>query len=185
MKKKTVGEVALELMQKTPDTLDPIEIQREAQKDYIDNLKFAVMHMQKKIKCDDLVKREAPGTAHHQECETREAWIGDFYVVVTLKKEKLIENVLRNLFHTQISCPTPNNDQSVFKYHAADEKLEYLWTVPDAETCEVFVRSANLVVAEERHLLQMVMEFQDGTLLKRARILNGENVDTGIVLEDR
>lgn len=185
VKKKTVGAVASDLQKKSPDQVNVVDLQREATKDYIENLRYCVMHMQKKVNCDDLVKKDAPGTAHHQECVTREAWLKDFYVVVTLKREKVLDNVLRNLFHAQISCPTPTNDQSVFKYHADQEQLEYIWTVPDVETCEVFERNANIIAPEEQPLLQMVLDFKNGVLLKKARLLNGENVEKGIILEDR
>ena len=91
MKKKTVGAVASELLQKVPETKDPIEIQREVHKEYIDNLKVAV--------------DRGLLTMKH-----------DFYVVVIVKKEKLLENVLRNYFAERSTCPTPDYDQSVFKY---------------------------------------------------------------------
>ncbi len=175
-RKETVGKVASELQRKIPDTNDPIEIQRAAQKDYIDNLIWTIQHMQKKVDCSDLVKKDAPGTAHHQECSTREPWMGDHYVVVTCKKEPLIENVIRNLFHGQRWCPTPTYDQSVYKYHADDEKLEYLWTVPDQQTCEVFLRNPGHVLAEEQQLLDMIIQFDTGVLLKKCKKLNGEGV---------
>lgn len=176
MKKETVGKVASELMQKAPDTLDPIEIQRAAQKDYIDNLIWAVQHMQKKVDCSHLVKKDAPGTSLHQECSIREPWMGDHYIVVTCKAEKVLHNVLRNLFHTQRYCPTPTYDQSVYKYHAAEEKVEYLWTIPDAQTCEAFIRNPGHVLAEEQLLLEMILQFDSGMLLKKCKQLNGEGV---------
>jgi hypothetical protein len=171
--KETVGKVARDLQLK-PEANDPVELQREAQKDYIDNLIWTISHMQKKVDCSHLVKKDAPGTAHHQECATREAWMGDHYVVVTCKKEKILENVIRNLFHGQRYCPTPTYDQSVYKYHAADEKLEYLWTVPDVDTCDLFLRNAGHVPKDEQQLLQMVIDFSNGTLLAKCKQLNGE-----------
>ena len=42
MIKKTVGQVAVELQQKAPETRSPIEIEREAQQDYMKNLFDAV-----------------------------------------------------------------------------------------------------------------------------------------------
>lgn len=174
VKKDTVGKVARDLQMKIPDTLDPVEIQRAAQKDYIDNLIWTIQHMQKKVDCSHLVKKDAPGTSHHQECATREPWMGDHYVVITCKKEKLLDNVLRNLFHGQTSCPTPTYDQSVYKYHAAEEKLEYLWTVPDIDTCELFIRNRGQVLAEEQQLLNMVLDFENGVLLAKCKRLNGE-----------
>jgi len=160
-KKKTVGEIASELLQKTPESTDPIEIQRECHKDYIENLKQVV---------DRGIK---------------ELGQVDFFVEVDLKKEKLLENVLRNYFLYRKTCPTPGHDQSVYKYHHKSGNLEYLWTVPDKETCDVFARNAHLVVPEERLLLDFVLNFYNGQLLHLSRRMNGENLETGIILEGK
>lgn len=173
MKKETIGKVASDLQQKN-ESHDVRDIQLAAQKDYMDNLVWAVRHEQKKVDCSHLVQNDAPGTAHHQECAQREPWIGDHYIVVTCKKEKVLHNVLRNLFHTQRYCPTPTYDQSVYKYHAKDEKIEYLWTIPDVDTCEAFIRNPGYVRSDEQLLLEMIMQFDSGLLLKKAKALNGE-----------
>lgn len=159
-KKKTVGAIASELQQKTPETRDPIEIQREVHKDYIDNLKIAV--------------DRGLLTMKH-----------DFYVTVIVKKEKLLENVLRNYFAERSTCPTPDHDQSVYKYHYDSGNLEYLWTIPDIQTCEVFLRNVHLIVPEEQLLLEFVLNFYNGELMRLCRKLNGENIETGIVLEGK
>lgn len=179
--KQTVGKIATDLLQKTPDTFDPIEIQREVQKDYIDHLKWSVNHMQKKVDCTHLLGNNRG----HEFCNNRSAHLGDFYVVVITKKEKLLENVLRNYFLETIDCPTPDYNQSVYRYDAAKEELEYLWTVPDRDTCDLFQQNAIHIVPEERALLDFVLKFRNGTLLQQARRLNGENLVTGIVLEGR
>lgn len=179
MQKKTVGAQAIDLLQKTPESRDPIELQREMQKDYIDHLEWSVRHMQKKVDCSHLIGNGRG----HEECAKRPPHEGDFYVVILLKKEKLLENVLRNYFLQTISCPTPTWDQTVYKYHKNDDKLEYLWTVPDRETCLTFQENAPDIVPEEKWLLRQILEFHDGTLLRLARKLNGENIETGIILE--
>jgi hypothetical protein len=160
MKKKTVGAIASELLQKAPESRDPVEIQREVHKEYIDNLKIAVDRGLKTMK-------------------------HDFYVTVIVKKEKLLENVLRNYFAERSSCPTPDYDQTVFKYHYESGNLEYIWTIPDKETCLVFLRNAHLVVPEEQLLLEFVLAYANGELMKLCRKLNGENIETGIILEGK
>lgn len=181
MTKKTVGSQARDLLLKAPETRDPIEIQREAQKDYIDNLEWTVRHMQKKVDCSDLVGKGRG----HETCKDAVAHMGDFFVVVLTKRERVVENILRNYFMATMSCPTPDYNQSVYKYHANREQLEYIWTVPDQEVCETFAKNARYVIPDERALLEFVMQFYDGTLLKKARELNGENLETGIVLEKK
>ncbi len=181
VKKKTVGAEAYERLLKTPETRDPIEIQREVQKDYIANLEWAVRHMQKKVDCSHLI-----GTGRgHDECVQRVGYDGSFYVVVLTKKERLMDNVLRNYFFSTMYCPTPDFNQSVYKYHHDREQLEYLWTLPDEEVCKAFIANTNYVVPEEREMLSYILQFYDGSLIKKARQLNGENLETGIILEKK
>lgn len=181
MNRDTVGKIAGELLQKSPESRDPIEIQREIQKDYIAHLEWSVRHMQKKVDCAHL----AGNNRGHETCALRPGHLGDFFVVVLTKKERLMENVIRNYFLETIDCPTPTYDQTVYQYHAKDEKLTYLWTVPDKETCLIFHENADIIVPEERELLDYIEMFYDGTLMRLARKLNGENIETGIVLEGK
>jgi hypothetical protein len=180
MKRKTMGAVATDLLNKAPESNTVIDIQREAQKEYIENLEWAVRHAKKEVDCSHLIG----GGRGHEDCATREPLMGDFYVVVITKKEKLLQNVLRNQFFTTISCPTPDYNQSVFKYHDKTGDLEYLWTVPDEESCAVYYENAAIVVPEERQLLGFVLDFLNGALLQKARRLNGE-ISTGIILEGK
>lgn len=148
--KKTVGAHSFELQQKDPDTRDPIELEREIHKtDYEKGVIEAI--------------------------ETgRRIYQSPFYVVVLTKKERLMQNVLRHYFIPRQSCPTATWDQVVYKFSVTDEKLDFLWTVPDKETCELFRSNALKIVQEERWLLQFVLDFYDGTLDGHAKKLNGE-----------
>ncbi len=101
---------------------------------------------------------------------------GDFYVVVLRKRERLMSNVFRTFFLGRLSCPTPTFDQTVYKYHRSEEVVEFLWVVPDQETCVVFKRDALQIAPEEKELLKFVLDFADGTLDKKAALLNKEPV---------
>lgn len=147
--RKTVGSLSQELLQKQFDTRDPIELQREMQQEYIDNL---VACVQKNI-------------SHFR---------GDFYVVIITKKEPLMPNVLRNYFFARKSCPTPDYDQTVYRYKYAAEELEYVWCVPDRETCFVFLENKDKVIFEETELLKTIIDFNDGSLFRMAKKLNNE-----------
>jgi hypothetical protein len=152
IKRETVGSLASDLLLKEPETRDPIELQRAIhEKEYEKNLFEAV---------------ERGKTLYKS----------PFYIVVVTKKERLMQNVLRNYFFPCQACPTPTWDQVVYRYTANDEKLEYLWNVPDKQTCELLKSNALQVVKEEQWLLKMVLDFADGTLDKKARIYNGELV---------
>jgi len=152
----TVGKLSLELAQKTPDTTDPIELQREIQKGYCDNI----------TECVSASKKIYPG---------------DFYVVVETKKERLMQNVIRNYIFGRSSCPTPSYDQTVYRYHRVDDRIEFLWVIPSKDTCELLSTHALEVVESERALLKFVLDFQDDTLLRYSKKLNGEVVYSNIL----
>lgn len=154
--RKTVGALSQELLQKDPDTKDPIELQRAMHEEYIDNL----------IECVNTNKNKLHG---------------DFFVVVITKVEPLMKNVTRNYFFARSSCPTPDYDQAVFWYHAQTEDLEYLWCIPDKETCLTFLENKHLVVPEEQHLLQHVIDYEDGSLFRLAKKLNKEQAASSLI----
>ncbi len=177
MSKDTVGKIASDLLQKTPDSNDPIEIQRVTEKEYLDNLIWAVEHAQKKLDCSSI--------DGHDACKDRVPLDGDFYVVALLKKEKTLANVLRNYFVTTLSCPTPHFDQTVYRYHAKKEDLQFLWVVPDKDTAETFLENRDIIVPEERGLLKFVLDYYDGTLFQLAKHLNGETSNPGVALKGK
>lgn len=148
-KRETVGKISSELLQKEPETRDPIELEREMHKDYVNHVYDAVARG----------KTEFPG---------------DFFVVVITKKERLMQNVLRNYFLARSTCPTPEWDQTVYRYKRADDLIEFLWVVPSKDTCQLFKDNALEISPEEKDLLRFVMDFTDGTLLKLAKRLNKE-----------
>jgi hypothetical protein len=78
----TVGKISSELLKKAPDSRDPIELQREIHKTYEKDF---------------------------YEClrRGRQQYTGEYYVVVLTKKERLMENVLRNYFLCRTSWPYP------------------------------------------------------------------------------
>jgi hypothetical protein len=158
MSKKTVGAHSLELMQKTPESRSPIEIQREMQQDYLKEL----------VNCVEASKS---------------TYQGDFYVVVITKNEKLMPNVFRNYFFARKTCPTPEYDQSIFKYSRADESIVYLWTIPSRDASHHLKDNALVVHPSERQLLKFVLEFADGTLYKLCKKLNNEEEKSSLIVK--
>lgn len=156
-KKKTVGAHAVERQQATPDTRDPIEIQRETEKGYIQSLRNTVT-------------------------ENLKYYAGDFYVVVLNKNEKLLYNVIRCYFLARSSCPTPDYDQTVFLFKRDTEHIEHIWTVPDRETCLVYIENRDKIVPEEYPLLENILKFRDGYLFKLCKKLNGEEVESPLLV---
>lgn len=148
-KRETVGKASIDLMQQKHDRVSAIEYEREMHKEYEENI----------LLCIDKHKK---------------LFMSDFYVVVLRKRERLLENVIRAYFFGRRSCPTPSHDQTVYKYHFKEEALEFVWTVPDLETCIIMKRDALMVPPEERELLEFILDFDSGTLDVRAALLNNE-----------
>lgn len=156
--RETVGALSSRLLLSEPDTRDPREIEASRQKAYIDCML-------------DFIEKERMKYQH------------DFYIEVQIRKEKLMPNVFRNQFFSKKACPTPTWDQNLYKYHYLADELEYLWTVPDKQTCQIMHANALDVPESERTLLNFVLDFHDGTLFKRMKKLNGEEVETPIIIE--
>ncbi len=150
-KRPTVGAISHELMQKAPENQTVIDVQRDMQKEYM----------------DELIACIASWRASHPQ--------DDCYVVVITKNEKLMPNVFRNYFFARFSCPTPDYDQSVFKYHSATEDLEYIWSIPSKDACLHLLDNSHLVHKDELQLLRFVQRFASGDLYKTAKQLNGES----------
>jgi len=153
---ETVGSASSRLFTKIPDSRDPIELEREMHKEFDENM----------WGCVDTNKKIFPK---------------DFYVVVITKKEKLMQNVIRNYFIARESCPTPEWDQSVYKYIKNDDALDFLWTVPDKQTCELMLINKFEVPVEEHMLLSFVQKFYRGDLLKVAKRMNNERKDSPLL----
>ena len=156
MNTETVGRKSLELLQKEVDTRDPIELEREMHKRFEKDFWERV----------DLGRKE---------------FYGDFYIVVITKKEPLMQNVLRNYFIARLSCPTPEWDQSVYKYKREVDVADYLWTIPDKQTCELILRHKDQVPKEEKLLLHFIENFYRGKLLELAKKLNNEKKDSNLL----
>ena len=159
MSRETVGKIATSLAQKTPDSRDPIEIERELHTDYEANV----------LACLDAGKKE---------------YNDDFFIVVITKKEPLLPNVLRNMFFHRHSCPTPDYDQTVYRYDRTAGILEFVWVVPSKDTCLLFKDHALEIVPEERELLRHILDFSDETLYKIAKTFNKEQEAPGCALKE-
>jgi galactokinase len=159
-RKSTVGALASNLKQLKPETRSPIDIQREVHKDYEQQLRECILNH----------------VPHFN---------NDFFVVIITKKEPLLDNVLRQYFFARQSCPTPDYDQTLWRYHQSDQSVEFLWVIPSKDTCLYLIDNAVEVHPDEKGLLQFVLDFADGSLYALAKKLNGEAHDSNEVVNDR
>lgn len=149
MNRETVGKISSDLIIKAPETTSPIEQMRESLSEYDKNV----------WECIESGKRK---------------FSGDFYVVVITKNERLMPNVFRNFFLSRLSCPTPEWDQTVYKYKRKTDQVIFMWVIPSKDACIHLTNNRDLVAKEEQQLLQYVLSFNDGTLMKLAKDLNNE-----------
>lgn len=155
---RTVGSHSYELQQKSHDIdHSPNEQMAEQLKDYDKNMEECVARSKKDFD-------------------------GDFYVVVITKKERLMQNVIRNFFTGRKSCPTPEYDQSVYTYDRKLGHIKLLWVVPSKDTCFYMIQNALTLPSDQRVLLEFVMDFADNTLLRKAKELNGEKDDSPLLI---
>jgi hypothetical protein len=149
MKRETVGKISQELLQKDPETNSPVELEREMHEDYDKNI-FECISEHKKMFPDD------------------------FFIVVITKNERLMPNVFRNFFTARLSCPTPDYDQTVYRYAKKENRIEFLWVIPSRDACFYLKENALSVSQKEKVLLNFVLDFADGTLFKLCKNFNGE-----------
>ena len=98
-KANTVGFEALRLQEKN-ETHSPVDMQREIHKGTSSRRSF---------------EEEIHATIQRALIDPNIQ--GDFYIVVLFKKERILKNVVRQYFFYRQSFPTPEYDQSVYKFH--------------------------------------------------------------------
>lgn len=157
-RRETVGKISSELIGKSPDSVDPIEIERAMHGDYSKNL----------FDC------WGAGRSNFHD---------NFFIVVITKMEPLMPNVLRNYFFSRASCPTPDYDQTVYHYKKNEDVLDFLWVIPSKDACLHLVKNAAVVDKAEWGLLNYVLKFADGTLYKMVKNLNGEVKDSCLLVQ--
>lgn len=176
MTRKTVGAIVSDFAQKSPDALDPQEIQRASEREYLRELRWCVGHA---------LKEEACIKSCTKECKDRDKLEGDFFVEVILKKEKLLANTLRNYFIARKTCPKPFYDQTVYRYKAESGDISLEWVVPDYDSAETFKENRAIIVPEERELLKYVLAYYDGTLYRMMKEFNNEHMAQGCALKEK
>lgn len=157
-KNPTIGSLSQDLLKKDPETNDPVEMQQEMQYSSFEH-EF----------------NTAIGRA-------KQKYASDFYIVVLNQRFRIFSNVMRTYFIDRLSCPTPDYDQAVYHYERKTEKIEFLWVIPDKDTCEEIRRDALMINPEYRQLLNYVIDFYDGNLLNKCKMLNKEDEQSLVVI---
>lgn len=153
LNKKTVGACALELQAKGDEKINPIDMQRAMHAKGNGSASF-----------DDQVRTAVD--------RGKSQFEGDFFVVVLFKKERLLKNVVRQYFFPRKSCPTPEYDQVIYKYFRKDEKIDFLWVIPDKQTVIDMVLIGDRLPKDQQDLVKFAVDFNSGELDKLRDRLN-------------
>lgn len=152
---KTVGQYAYELQSKKDEKINPIDLQRAIHKG---NQNDDSYENQVRIAVERGV----------------EFFDKDFFVVVLFKKERLLQNVIRQYFIPRKTCPTPEYDQVVYKYDHKNQELSFVWVIPDKQSCIDLPLNKIYLPKEQHELLQNIEDFNKGKLDKVCSNLNKE-----------
>lgn len=153
---KTVGKHSYELQQKD-EKINPIDLQRAVHEGNTDDDSY-----------ENQVRLAVDRGLQDYE--------GDFYVVVLFKKERLMVNVVRQYFFPRKTCPRPEYDQVVYKYHRHSHSLKFMWVIPDKLSCETLPLHKNFLPDDQKEFLKFVLDFNSGELDKISDRMNIEDM---------
>lgn len=152
-KAATVGEAAFEKLSNFDTKQNAIDTQREADKTYL-------------AQVQECIDRH---TSFIEACGEDGA-----FIVVLVKKERHMPNVLRRFFFVRKTLPTPEYDQTVWRFnHKKRPDLEFIWCIPDKDTCYAAVEDRLNVPKEEAWVVETASRLLDGTLRDRAKKVFG------------
>lgn len=144
-----IGKMIQEASSKPLETVELRELQREFNKDYM----------------DELFKAAITGKKRHTEHD-------NYFVVVLMKRDRLMRKKLTNYFTTRVTCPTPAHDQSVYTFNKKTEDLQFLWVIPDKETCRSMYTQRYNIDQLHSSIMPYVVDFVEGRLNSYERQFN-------------
>ena len=158
--RETVGKIVHDILSKETgnEKFDPVELRREAQKNY-ENLLYDAVEDGKK------------------------SFPEDFFLEVITLDYKALARTINTKIILRKTAPTPTYDSTAYHYHRLSDHVEFLWSIPCKTACAYFQHYALEVAPEERELRDFVLEFLDGTLLRRCKKINNEKEDSNILIK--
>ena len=136
--RETVGKICADLMAKADLKQGVIDTRKEMEKHYIPEIQKCI--------------------------EAHKNFTVPYYIVVINRKERLIANVMRQIFTARLTLPTPDYDQTVFKYIPSTGDLIFLWTVPDKNSLHFILKNQNSLPAEQKQLIKFCVLFSQNKL---------------------
>ncbi len=98
----------------------------------------------------------------------------DFYVEVCICMNPILGDVPEFKMISRYTCPTPFPDRAVFRYDKKKDAIFFLWHVPSEREIQYYRDNMLFLRPDEKEAARNAFDYQDGTLLRRAKELNGE-----------
>ena len=136
---KSVGQVAYDLLNKSPEKINVIDMQREMQKTVL-------------LELDDIIKKHGN-------------YSPKYYIVYMLQRERTMPNAIRQRFIIRKTRPSPDYDCSLFSYDNKSSELVFHWSIPDEQTCEYMIHNKEELSEDQKNLLSYVEKFANNTLV--------------------
>ena len=139
--RETVGSAALRLLKGPASPVRAVDMQHEMQKKYVDNVIEAALVGEKQF-----------------------GKLEPFYVCVQTRRERTMENVIRNQFYARRTRPIPQYDLALYHYDPKAEKISFVWCIPDKETTHALA-DRSVDDPEQQQLVYFCKSFVDNTLV--------------------
>lgn len=136
---QTVGKASYDLLQKSPEKINAIDLQREMQKSTVTQIQEII--------------------------DTHKSYSDEYYIVLMYRKERLMPNVIRQQFIVRKTRPQPDYDCSLFSYNNKTSELLFHWTIPDPDSCAYIMLNSSKLSDAEKPLLDFIKRFSEGTLI--------------------
>ncbi len=100
---------------------------------------------------------------------------GDFFIEVIRTHEGGYRKGFRRRQFWTHSCSTPTPGSAIYQYTRTEDKLDLLWDLPVTTACAfAYKHRKELPIEGMSNVLKTILDYYDGTLLKRAKKINGE-----------
>lgn len=139
-KTSPIGKVAYDLLQKPDYKQGVVDTQREVDKEFFSEIQKCV------------------------ERKPHSDWKSPWYIIVLNRRERTMINVVRRQFLGRKTIPTPEYDQTVFRFYPSTGNLEFIWCIPDKNTTLWMYDNPGDVPKEHDWLKNFVFDFLNGSL---------------------
>lgn len=96
----------------------------------------------------------------------------DFIIEVNRWHEVGDRKVTRYRYRQILALPTPRPCRAYYYYDASEDTLDLLWDLPPAKACEWAFNNKVIVGLQMPTVMKTILDYYDGTLVKRADEIN-------------